>query len=666
MGSLLATETELLIHADHLRIHRDPPIISGSQLYRLDTPYFKGTSHAFALHLDQRSLELLSFHVTLYTADLVLSGQRLLFNDSSGLLVMNRGELFLDDLSSVAIRFHRGECQGKHCRFTHVESALCPHQPSTLLLSAEDVTLHPSQDVDLRHVTLKIGAAELSAFPWLRLRPRDKPGFLAPNLGYSPTGGWLLGPAGYLPVSKNVYFEGRIIARTFQGFETHTDFHTPHTNISLDHLHNAPRNHARLGVRSALQLDRAALNLDVDIVNKDRTIIDELARHPLDRALSHTSSRGLLALGLEHAVLETDFLFVQPLQTAIDSGPVLTPMFTVALQIPALPLNPYLLPALELGLTRYGIFGTPPYLDALNRVRTRSYTSVWFSPRVSATRRLALFELILSGAARYQTWLVDRTATDPPEVHGVAMAAGLRLPLFRAFRRLRHDIAPFLRYRLSHGTSSATSLPIMRRQDLVSTGHGIEVGLTTQLKSAKASLASIDVYERIRLPGFNASSRLAYIATRAKLGPPVLFLALDGAWDQRRDHLPSFMGATLTSQTDTAGKFSLGARWIGTGDGPHVSGPIDTTAPLRNLSTWPIDTVSTLETNADIHTRITQTINLLGGMRLGLWPKRRIHTIWYGIRLSTRCGCLSISILASHRLDTAIPDIMTAFNVRGG
>ncbi len=647
------------LHARRLQIHPGR-LVTGETLRRLETAEVMAHSRAFILDIDHGTLTLYSFHLALKAADLIIEGEQLTLFKSRDTLYLEHLRLTLNALPGLHIESRRATCTSRVCHLVHVEGTGCPHHPAGYALSAENVLVHESRDIDVTRAVLYFENTPIAAIPWLRIRPPGAAGFLLPRMGYSPTGGWILGPSGHLPLSEQTAIQGHLALRSYQGFETRTRLHAPHLEVVLDHLFDTPLHHTRTRVDTTLPLSHSSLNMKLDLTTRGRHIIDELAEHPLDRAVSHTTSHLLLTLNLAHAINETHVELLQPFDSG-EASAVLTNIISSQLSLPSVPLTSFLWPSLDVGFTRYGFLGRSAFIDAEGDALVHSFSRFYLTPSVRLVGRLGPLATTVTTTSLHQAWFIDDTSSTPTS-HAGAVFAGFDLPLYRRFRILRHQIKPYLRYHITPFVYGSPPRSVMSPNDLLETGHGAEIGISNRLRTHQSRIIALDVYERLSLPGFGEPMAFSYLAAKGHIGPPVLNLNIDGALDHATVR-PSVLGAYVSSHTDSRGRIDFGGRWYGPGNGPHRTFSSTPSAPWH-LPKWASSDDERIELFADLVTPVVRHLSAVGGIRIGAWPKKTLHALWYGIVLESRCNCIAMGIHGLHRINTPIPDVMTSLIIR--
>ncbi len=625
------------------------------------------------LQIDASSLTLdLRNRLVIFREPTLLGYRGLDLSGSHALVDLDAGTLELRE-PELRPRGRRGgmlataqaaRCQDGACRLLEASATACPHEPAGYRIRADEILFHQSGDMDLERPVLELSDQPMFALPWLRLRPPGKAGFLPPRLGWDKDGGLIVGPAGYIPLGDSVSAQGHIAVRTRQGLESRTELHTPDLSLSLDHLLDLPKNSIRLRGQTTTQLLGATLAGQVDVVT-DRYIIDGLAQDPLERAVTHTVSRGLLAADFKGLLVES---YIELLQEFDRRGriaaDILSPRATIELGLPATPLASFFWPSFDLSFTRVGFEGTDPLPDASTGLAT-GHSRLGLSYGVDVPHRLGPLATELRAKGIHRAWLLDGTETPPLAVHLISSEAYVGLPLARSFDALRHRIEPFIRYRLTPWLWGSTPEWVIDGQDRLRPGQGLEAGFTTQLDGRQPlPIVRVDIKERFDLPGLGAKPGPAYLAASVHGGPRWLSIAVDGSWDHTQD-LPSTAGVSLSSQPSQGNRFDIGGRWVGPGRGPHRDQPFTEATGPALTALWPAWIGNRVEVYEELEIALTRHLGASTGTRIGVWPKRALHALWYGLRLRSSCGCIAAGITASHRLDAAVPDVMATLHLVG-
>jgi hypothetical protein len=635
-------------------------------------------------------------NVRLSTAGLVIQGESLVLKFETGNAEIFRPVLHLPEhrltisslklnLSVIERRIHlikpqlklnnnglpllifakQGTCNNGLCSLEMASGTTCPHSPVGYHISAKKIQLHPSGDIDLTVPVLMLGDSKVAALPWIRIRPAGSSGFLPPRLGWDRDGGFIVGPAGYIPFNKSAFAKGHIAARTSQGFESQSIFHMPHLDVTFDYLLDHPDSLVRFRLDSTPQLNQASLAVAFDIVN-DRQVIDDLANNYLDRATTHTATRGLLATSLQGTIIETYIEYLQAFTPHGNISPyILSPSASLALSLPATPLAQFLWPGINLKLTRYGLSKTAWLPDAANGL-VPGHSRFELSPDLSIPGRLGPLYANISAGSRHHFWFPDRTSLSTrSSVHVAAFAVNASLPLARNYRRLRHYFAPFTRYRITPFVEGTTPFWVVDDFDRLRRGHGIELGISTKLSIKKIiPMLQLEIIERFDLPGWQATPGPAYLEGSGRIGPNWFGISFEGAWDHEHS-LPSTATLTLHKKGTHHNSLDIGGRWVGPGRGPHRDRPFSPSLGPWLISTWPGEPSNALEMFEQTEIEITKNTVATIGARVGLWPQQSLHALLYGLEFRSQCGCFSAGIQAAHRLESAVPDIMTTLQLTG-
>ncbi len=555
-------------------------------------------------------------------------------------------------------------CQDGVCRLLEANATACPHEPAGYRIRADEILLHRSGDMDLERPVLEVDDRPVVGLPWLRLRPPGKAGFLPPRLGWDKDGGLIVGPAGYIPLGDSVSAQGHIALRTRQGLESRSELHTPDLRLTLDHLLDMPDNSVRLRGQTTTQLLGATLAGQVDIAT-DRFIIDSLAQDPLARAATHTASRGLLASEIGGLLVESYIELFQGFgRRGRIAADVLSPRAAIELGLPATPRARFFWPSFDVSFSRMGFWGTDHLPDASTRLAP-GHSRLGLSYGVDVPHRLGPLATALRAKGTHRAWLLDGTNAPAPAIHLISSEAYVGLPLARSFDTLHHRIEPFVRYRLTPWLWGSTPEWVIDGQDRLRPGQGVETGFSTQLDGRQTwPLMRIDIKERFDLPGLGAESGPAYLAATFHGGPRWLSMAVDVSWDHTQD-LPSTAGVSLSSQPRRGNRFHIGGRWIGPGRGPHRDQPFTEATGPTLTALWPAWIGNRAEIYEELEIALTRRLGAFTGTRVGVWPRGALHALWYGLNLRSSCGCIAAGITASHRLDTAVPDVMATLHLVG-
>jgi len=666
VGPVLADEPEpmvLQIEAERLILEADGRQVRAEGAVRLS-----------AFELDLRSGSALVDVATgqivlgppleLVLGDARLTGSSLTISDEARRLEIDHPLILLPvaEGRQLALSADWGRCEGGSCALVQVEGTGCHHEPPAYRVRAEHVTIHPSGDVDLRRARLMVDELEVLSLPWLRVRPPDAAGFLPPRVAFDGRGGLILGPAGQVPVSDELILSGHAAVRTAQGFETSSTVWTPAGSATVDQLFDAPENHVRARFHLAPPLTGATLTVDGDLVD-GRQIIDDLTFDPIERARSHTASSALLTtVGGDWFLAETRLELAQSFdRSGRIARQVHSPEIGVTAQLlPVVQAGP-IWPALTLDLERRetGLDGFAP--DAAGGIAPQ-HTRVVASPSLSHSGRLGPIAGEITAASLHQLWLPDRTGGERHDRHLVAASAELELPLVGRPGGLRHVISPLLRYRIAPWRAGRGPTWVMDDLDRLRRGHGLEAGMRTALGNQSLSDAfELALFERIDLPGFGDPFEPAYLDLSAAVGPRWLRLTGTGSWDHRQ-HLPSHARVVLSTADERGNRLETGAGWYGPGKGAHLDRGWEASGPWIT-SAWADEADEALELVEGATLALTRRLRASAGALVGVVPQAELHALWYGLELGAPCGCLAAGIVASHRLNSWVPDVMATISL---
>ncbi len=617
------------------------------------------------LNLSNGDLELSHARILMLDSSFIIESSRMTLSTRSHRMRLEDPLITPSTASSFQIRGHNATCTDNVCTLHEAAGSGCPHEPAGYSILSRKVVVHKSGDVDLSKPILELHHQPILALPWIRLRPEGKPGFSFPRLGYDPEGGLIAGPAGTLPVHRNLVLSGHAAIRSNQGFETRSKLQSPHLDFQVDQLYAHPDNHARLFAIAHPPLNKGNLALEVDLVTRDRTILDGMVETPTDRVTTHTSSRMLLSNQNRFLLFETGATMFQPFDAyGYLTQSVLTPTALITVDMPSAPVARFFWPSLSLQLKRQGLATKGIPLDAAYGP-AHGHTRVMASPGVDTVFHAGPLQTSLRVATRHQVWLMDNQPGSQPATHSAAFHATLTLPLFRDFTTVRHIVNPYITYGLVPWLNGRSPNFVVDLYDSLRKGHGIEPGISTSLLGNKTSASlRIDIYERIELPGFSHPDGPQYLAVRGHVGSSFLQLSMDGAWDHRHT-LPSFLGGTLAHYLGQTRILEFGARWLGPGNGPHREPSLNGGSSIWLQTPFATETSQQVEAFGETRIPVSRRSTLIMGARAALWPELVLHMAWYGFELQSACGCLSLGIMGSHRPSTPIPDIITSFTIRG-
>ncbi len=650
------------IQADNIQIEPDSNHLTARGNIRLDVGELTIRASFLTLDLPKGTGELLApFEV--HYGDFIIVGQRLFFNKQANTLKLIRPTLRLSNNNPTRIMGKQGTCRDGICTLTDMNGTACPHQPKGYGVRAKKVTVHRSGDIDLYKPVVLVNRTPIAALPWIRLRPPDAAGFLFPRLGYDKNGGFVIGPAGYIPITRNASAEGYIAVRTAEGFESRSKLTAPNLRVTLDHITHFPETDAQLRILGLAPLKGTTAAMKLHLVTGLK-IIDDMADDPLDRAITHTVTHGLLTTPFSGMILETYTGFIQTFGGNGDATlDVLAPHASIALSLPSIPVARFFWPAFDLRLSRYGIPDQSPYLDSVIS-SVPGHTRIEFSPKISIPGRFGPLHTGLHIGTRHQVWLPDTASISTISTHLAALSMSIRIPLARRFEKFRHHIEPYFRYRLTPWHQGENPSWIVDDFDRLGVGQGMEVGILTRFDQMGVPEVLIKLGERFDLPGFGDNFTPAFFYGKAIAGPTWMRLSLDGAWDHQQTK-PSLAGITLSSHYGEGNSIDIGARWVGPGRGPHVDSPFSNAFGPWLVSTWPYQARDQIEVFENLTVSLTRRLRANIGTRIGVWPNPVLHVLWYGLEFRSSCGCIGAGLVASHRVASFVPDVMFTMKLFG-
>lgn len=653
------------IHADTVTIIPDGNTLEAKGHVRLDAGQLKISASKLTLRLRENAAVLVDPTVLGYP-NMEIAGDRLILQykgEPTDRLKIDRPRLHLT--SPWQVTGATAVCGAQACTLWRGTGTGCPHTPWGYQLRAERVLIHPSGDLDLRKPVLIIGKTPIAALPWIRLRPPNTAGFLVPHVGWDATGGLVVGPAGQLPLGSNTFAQGHIAARTAQGFETRSRLLSPWGTVTIDHLTDMPDHHIRFRGTTFTNLNRASVSSQVDLASH-RQMIDDMATEPLDRTTTHLMSAALVSSAHKGVLLETHGALIQNYDGIdTDAQGSVVPTVSIGFHIPSVPVGQYLWPGLDMELRRHGIPGQRPLTDGFSSSPIPGHSRFKASPTVLIPGSIGPIRASARIGSNHSLWLMDSSSDAPFKSHSMFATTGFSLPLVRSFDRYSHSVKPFVRYQVTPWISGTSPAWVLDDFDFQTRGHGLDLGVETTIQRfVSAGKAKLALSQRLNLPGFGSGFAPAFLAGRLSAGSHLCEVVFDGSWDYAKGR-PSALSALLSSAPGDGNRFSLGARWLGPGQGPHRDPLFRDTTHVPMMGPWPEDQEGRVEVTAQLDVALTRQLAANGGTRVGAWPAGILHLVWYGLSFRSRCGCLTVGIAASHRLSSPIPDVMTTFALSG-
>lgn len=635
----------------------------GAVRLRVDALRIQADAASFFPSTRMLRLSNAKLHLPFPGAPVATAGE-LFINARHGQLRLHRFQLELPGLGRAKINGRAALCRNGTCFATQVEASLCAHENPGYRLAAERAVLYPSGAADIEKAVLFIHEKRVLALPKIHLRPPGKPGFTMPKLGFDTKDGLVLGAGGLVPLSADTYLEGAFAVRPLRGFETRTVLKTPGVELKIDQLFIHPDNLLRLRLKTAESLGDLFFASDIDWLEADRRIIDNLTENYLDRALTRASSRLFFSLRKDFAVLEAAVQALQVIdadESFARSDPS-SPTVRVTLGVPPIPLGAYFFAAANAQLIRRGPWERSA-AEASASDEIPPHIRAAFEVTLAYIRKVGPLSITMDLATRHQWWTVDAEPSADSALHLAGGALNLAFPLFRDFKKSRHILSPYVAYRIVPGAWGHTPDFSADRFDLLRKGHGIEAGLSTSVLHRGTEIFRLDLFEKIAMNGFDASGGASYLAVRGRFGRPFFYAAFDAAWDQKEQSV-SVLGLSVHRSIDRI-QTDTGIRRLAPGNGPHRDRLTDTAFVPWLANTLFSDAAHAVEVFQTGELPLSSRIGLFAGIRGEIYPSQTLHALWYGLKLQSDCGCISLSLTASHRVSTGMPDIFTALRIRG-
>lgn len=559
-------------------------------------------------------------------------------------------------VSGLVVAGVSARCAAGSCVVEGASATPCPGSPPACGLTARRVTLHPAGDIDLEGPRLVLGETTVAALPWLRLRPPGSSGLLPPRLGWSESAGPVIGPAGQVALGGDLLAGGHLAARGISGYESASWLDFEAGDLRVDHLFDEESgHHGRLRLGLSAPLEGARLAADVDLLN-DRVILDELAFDPAERALAHTASRVLLSGGGPALAVESHAAYHQWLGD--DGAPrrLLGSAAGVRVSLPPVAWEPPVWPGLALSLDRIDSLDGGPAPDARGRYAP-AHTRLEARPSLDLSRRLSLFEAGARAQTLHQLWLPDGPGRHSIDRHAAGAALHVDLPFEGHPRGVLHRLTPGIGYRLVVPLGGDAPPWLVDSRELPAGGQAVDLSLDNAFGDPGRPLLTLAARQRFHLPGFGADPGPAWAELRAGGGPEWLRVDLAGALDERSLR-PSLLRASLATGDGRGTGLATGAAWYGPGEGPHLEPALET-ADATDLSAWPLARpLESLELTEQASAALSRHVLIHAGVRVGVVPEPALHGLWYGLKLRSSCGCATLGLVASHRPQTAVPDVL--------
>jgi hypothetical protein len=661
-----ASHDRVEIQARHVWFYPDQSLLMAQGDLSIEVHLLKIRASSLVFNLKKGTIKL---HDPLIRehGGVIVKGRSLFLHSYARTLVIDEPQIIgipQDKMLSIFVTGKNAKCENDRCIVTEARATACPHHPIGYEILARKTTIHPSGDIDLLRPVLYIGGTPVMALPWLRLRPPNTAGFLSPRLGWNQRAGLILGPAGFIPIGSSGFVQGHLAIRTSQGLEALADLKTPYLTLKVNHLRDFAENHVRLRAHAMPPLKGSSLVVDADVPTS-RQVIDDLTQDPLERALTHTSSRARWTADVLGTALETSFDLIHTFDSSGQlGGRFLSPRTDIAFFLPSTPLAGLIWPNMDLKLTRFDALGSDLGEDCVSSFAP-AHSRIQGFIGLDLPADVGPFEFEARAASSHQVWLPDSSRYETTNAHLIAGEIFVSLPLARKFDSVEHTIAPFVRYRITPWRQGQSPFWIMDDFDRLQRGHGIDAGFSTTLhKYRQAPLGSFEIAERLYFKGFDQAAGPAYLRMSIGAGPSWLRFTADGSLDHER-LLPSTASFSIALRAPRVLSMEVEARWLGPGRGPHMDAAWQSAGAPFLVSAWPQGQTEVAEISEKIDLKLTRQLKILAGTRIGVWPHPSLNALRYGLELGSACGCLELRLWASHRPETSVPDIMVDFTVAG-
>jgi hypothetical protein len=628
---------------------------------------FSGQSDNAVLHLSSSTVLFNHVHLAFRGEDeLLIEANRMFFDAEHKKMHFTNFHLRAPSIPTLDITGKSAACSMGTCILRQTESSFCPHADLGFHLNAKKLVIYPSGAADIEDIVVSVNDKPVTGLPWIHLRPRGRPGFLAPQIGYTDNAGLILGPRGLIPLDNDSFLEGGASVRSKQGFETESLLRAEDFDLKINQLFILPKNLMRIRMNSKTSYNDFSIISRIDWLKSDRRMIDESAVNYLDRAITHTSSRIVLSRRTNLTIQEAAIDMIQSFgdeDECVKASP-LSPTVSLVLSLPTTPIGGHFFISADAAFVHRGGLGVDEESAVYNE--TPSHSRLHMETGLSHLRKAGPFSISLDLKMRGQQWVADDRKMESPNLLVFGGALSVSMPMFRDYKRIRHILSPMIRYRITPARWGRTPNYVADNYDLLRTGHGVEVGFATSIGSRERQVLRLELFERIALSGFQSfqiNGGPSYLAVRGAFGPSDFQASLDGAWDQQ-NHQISVIGFSL-HRASSRSTIDVGFRRLAPGQGPHLDQPFST-----NFLPW---TASSLFDNAEEllevfqfgETPLSETLSLIAGARGEVHPNLALHALWYGLRLHSRCECISASIIGSHRVSNPVPDVFMTFELNG-
>ena len=544
---------------------------------------------------------------------------------------------------AVQLRGAFAQCNPHECVFNDTALYPCPHDASAISIWAKRIQLS-GEVIRLQSPRLKINNVSVLGLPGLKLVPESRAGFLPPVLGWSPAYGLRLGPRVHFPLSSNRYMKAHAAWRTRNGMESSVGISGPNGTAALDYLHQPSRNMLQLKMDEQFSTRVARVALKTHLAT-NRAVIRELSFFPNERAIRRADS--FFRIGVDHRAysVEQQLNYTQWFPDEIDvshGGQV----HVGAAFFPLLSATHYFQPLVSATLDRY-VWSTNLGLE--NRTRFQ------LLPVLTIPVRAAIFSGDIRLGALAQRFQTDSTAAGNSRLLPALMVDG-GVPLVKKGGRVSHFLRPSATLRFAAFQMGDIPETPMDFYDAASEGAHLKLAIENTLASRYAP------YEFSLEPSFHLRSMLsanppakAFYGIWAELKRDWLGMTGKVSWQSKNN---KFNDATIAVNVNDTGAVGFDTAFFYIAENGYAG------EALFPASTeiWPLKFPGNVDdfmlVRHQVRLTLASWIRFLVDAQFELNPGIALSAITYRLEVSTRCRCLTASLVAAHRPERPVPDAL--------
>ena len=631
------------ISTSHLKLHIESHQIHANHGLSIQSPYGLISGKSGTIDLRSNTLTIQTPHIILDSPSLEIGAHYMSLLSSPLRLDIYHPNLFFRDLD-VGLKGNYGRCDNKHCEFYDTATSICSR--SYLTVVTRKIVTNEHHIVDLHDVQVKYGRRSLFKVHFLRLMPKNRAGFTAPILGFSPISGFIVGPSGTVPLSRDSVLAGHLSLHSRLGLETQASVHTKDVHLTLHHLQ--PPSTALFWLRGSIsKIDTLSFFSDIDWVSDDRRIIEVTKLYPEEQSVAQVESRIRLEAPLSFLIIESQLSDVIPFSH--DGKTISENVISSGFQIS--------LPSVTISDSLFFGFSSEIHNSNLpNQLRSTIIPNTYISltPSMTFSPRMGILHVKLS-ASSLHLFAFDSTHS-PFAFHRLLTESAFTAPFYRDFSSFRHTVTPRLSYQFSPfsetpnlGDNQGSSHSLLSR---------ISAGLYTSVSSYASHLRLVLTVTQVFDQGESVSNIVpSYSTAGLRIKARSNTIALDAALDSDSKQF-SLLGISTKHHLPNA-SYESGIRYIDTGDGPHSDAYHLYQSPFSLLFVEKNHTIESrhVEYNLSQNLSLSKIFSFRSGIRVSIAPKAAMNVIWYGLEFRPLCNWLVASILSIHQPENTVPSL---------